>query len=103
MSTVIKAAWDARIARLVARLPEPLRKTVAWLRHPPRRWLRLAAGVGFVIGGFLAILPVFGLWMLPVGLVLLAEDVPPLRRGTGRVLEWIERRRPHWMGLPRSA
>jgi hypothetical protein len=35
--------------------------------------------------------------------VLLAEDVPPVRRGTDRVLAWIEHRRPHWMGLPRPA
>jgi hypothetical protein len=47
----------------------------------------------------LSILPIFGLWMLPLGLVLLAEDVPPLRHATGRFLAWIERRRPHWMGL----
>jgi hypothetical protein len=31
--------------------------------------------------------------MLPLGLVLLAEDVPFLRRLTDRILEWIERRR----------
>jgi hypothetical protein len=34
--------------------------------------------------------------------VLLAEDVPPLRRLTDRVLLWIEHHRPHWMGLPRT-
>jgi hypothetical protein len=40
--------------------------------------------------------------MLPLGLVLLAEDVTPVRRATDRVLAWIERRRPHWMGLPQA-
>jgi len=50
----------------------------------------------FCLGGLLAILPVLGLWMLPVGLVLLAEDIPALRRMTDRCLDWIERRRPHW-------
>ena len=49
-----------------------------------------------IVGSFLSILPVFGLWMLPLGLVLLAEDVPVLRRARDRILEWIERRRPHW-------
>ena len=34
--------------------------------------------------------------MLPVGLLLLAEDVPVLRRMRTRVLNWIERHRPHW-------
>jgi hypothetical protein len=55
------------------------------------------------MGGFLSILPIVGLWMLPLGLVLLAEDIPPLRRATNRVLAWIEHRRPHWMGLARPS
>ena len=37
--------------------------------------------------------------MLPVGVLLLAEDVKPLRRLTDRILAWIEDRRPHWLGL----
>ena len=32
----------------------------------------------------MAILPVFGLWMLPLGLALIGEDVPPLKA-------WLER------------
>jgi hypothetical protein len=40
--------------------------------------------------------------MLPLGLVLLAEDLPPVRRGTDSVLAWIELRRPHGMGLSRK-
>jgi hypothetical protein len=35
--------------------------------------------------------------MLPIGLLLLAEDVPFLRRVFDRLLHWIERRRPHWL------
>ena len=100
MSTVIKAAWDARIARLVARLPEPLRNTVAWLRHPPRRWLRLAAAAGFIIGGFLAILPVFGLWMLPLGLALMSEDIPAMKVPLERAARWLE---GQWRKLRRSS
>jgi hypothetical protein len=59
--------------------------------------LRISIGVLLIVGGLLSTLPVFGLWMLPVGLLLLAEDVPVLRRATDRVLEWVERRRPHWL------
>ena len=70
-----------------------------WLRSPAARWVRLPLGVLCILGSLLFILPIFGLWMLPLGLVLLAEDVPPLRHATGRFLAWIERRRPHWMGL----
>jgi hypothetical protein len=44
----------------------------------------------------LSILPVFGLWMLPLGVVLLAEDVPFLRRLTDRVIEWIQRQQSRY-------
>jgi hypothetical protein len=65
-----------------------------WLRKPASRWARIPAGLLLIIGGCLAILPIFGLWMLPLGLMLLADDVPPLRRF--RALDWLEARRPHW-------
>jgi len=84
---------------LIRRLPQRLQGVVRWLRQPSARWLRVPSGLLLIVGGVFSILPVLGLWMLPLGLVLLAEDVPPLRRGTDRVLGWIERRRPHWMGL----
>jgi hypothetical protein len=60
-------------------------------------------GLLLIVGGVFSILPVPGLWMLPLGLVLLAEDFPPVRRATDAVLVWIERHRPHWMGPPCSA
>jgi hypothetical protein len=79
------AAWNARVARLLAKLPRPVRSAMAWLRHPARRWLRLAAAALLVVGGVLAILPVFGLWMLPLGLALAGEDMPGgVRRGPRR-------------------
>ena len=73
-----------------------MQSVITWLRRPSSRWARIPAGVLFLIGGVFSILPVLGLWMLPVGMVLLAEDVPPLKRLTDRCLHWIERRRPHW-------
>jgi hypothetical protein len=77
-------------------LPARLQQTVRWLRRPSSRWARIPAGALFTLGGVFSILPVLGLWMLPVGLVLLAEDIPGLRRMTDRALDWIERRRPQW-------
>jgi hypothetical protein len=50
----------------------------------------------FVGASLLSILPLFGVWMLPLGLMLLAEDVPPLRRARDRLLKWIEQHRPNW-------
>lgn len=92
---------ERRLGLLIRRLPARLQSIVHRLRRPQAKWLRIPAGIAFIFGGLFAILPVLGLWMLPLGLVLLAEDVPLLHRWTGRQLEWIERHRPHWLGLPR--
>jgi hypothetical protein len=85
------------IERLIDRLPRRLKSAVQWLRRPSSRWVRIPAGILLIGGGLLSLLPVFGLWMLPLGLVLLAEDVALLRRGRDRLLDWVERRRPHWL------
>lgn len=89
---------DHLLERLIDRLPGRWRTGIRWLRDPSARWARIPAGVLFIIGGFLFILPILGLWMVPLGLILLAEDVPLLRRLRDRTLDWIERRRPHWFG-----
>jgi hypothetical protein len=94
---------ERRLELLVRRLPRRLQAVVRWLRRPAARWVRIPAGLLLIVASLFSILPILGLWMLPLGLVLLAEDVPPVRRATGRVLAWIERRRPHWMGLPQAS
>ncbi|HKN29213.1 MAG TPA: DUF2892 domain-containing protein [Roseiarcus sp.] len=81
---------------MIDRLPDRVQTTTRWLRRPSSRLVRIPAGVLLVGGGFLGMLPLLGFWMLPLGLMLLAEDIGPLRRVRNRVLNWIERRRPHW-------
>ncbi len=90
------AGDDHRLERLIRRLPQHRQGPVRWLRSPAARWLRVPLGILFIFGSLLFVLPIFGVWMLPVGLLLLAEDVPGLRRLRTRVLDWIERRWPHW-------
>jgi hypothetical protein len=89
-----------RLERLIERFPPRLRQAVCWLRKPSSRWARIPAGVLLSIGGLLWILPLLGLWMLPLGLLLLADDVPALHRLRERILESLERRYPHWFALP---
>ena len=96
--SIDKEADDPRLAQLIARLPGRLQTAVAWLRRPSARWARIPAGVLLIFGGLFSILPILGLWMLPLGLALLADDAPPLRRARGRVFDWIERRWPHLFG-----
>jgi hypothetical protein len=93
---IAHADHERRLRRLLRRLPGRMQAIARWLRKPASRWARLPAGVLLIIGGCLSILPIFGLWMLPLGLMLLADDIPPLRRLRNRALDWLERRRPHW-------
>jgi hypothetical protein len=57
------------------------------------RWLRLPLGAAFLLGGLLFFLPLLGLWMLPVGLMLLAEDIPAARCTSHRLAGAVERLR----------
>ena len=64
--------------------------TLRWLRSPAGRWVRIPAGLLLIIGGALAILPVFGVWMIPLGVLLIAQDIPFLKRPTARAVSWTE-------------
>jgi hypothetical protein len=86
-----------RLERLTDRLPKGWRATVRWLRRPSSRWARIPAGLLLIGGGLLGFLPLLGVWMLPLGLFLLAEDVPLLRTWRDRILDWVECHRPHWL------
>jgi hypothetical protein len=88
---------DHRLGKLIDRLPASIAGTVRFLRRPSGRWLRIPAGVLLILGGLLSFLPLLGIWMLPLGLLLLAEDFPVLRSWRSKVLDWIERRRPEWL------
>ena len=66
---------ERRLRRLLRRLPSRMQAITRWLRKPASRWARLPAGILLLIGGCLAILPVFSLWMFPLGLMLLADDI----------------------------
>ncbi len=81
---------EAFVARWIERLPRLLRRAIIWLRRPSLAWLRIAAGVVLVLASTLWFLPILGLWMLPLGLLLIAEDVPALRRRLVAALMRIE-------------
>ena len=91
------AGGDPRLDALVHRLPPRVASTVDYLLQPSSRWVRIPSGALLVVGGVLSFLPVLGIWMLPLGLALLAEDVPALRASRSKVFDWIARRKPHWL------
>jgi hypothetical protein len=89
---------ERRLERLIAKLPPRMAAFIHWLRDPKRFWLRVPLGILFILAGFLWFLPVLGFWMMPLGLVLLAQDFGPLRRVVHRAINWTAKRRPHWFG-----
>jgi len=68
-----------RLNRLFDRLERRVPRTAAgWLanvRRPEARWVRIPLGILLVLGGIFSFLPVLGIWMLPLGLLLLALDL----------------------------
>ena len=47
---------------------------------PRSRLARIGVGVALIIGGILGFLPVLGFWMIPLGVVILSQDIPAVRR-----------------------
>lgn len=95
--------YEAQMQALIRKLPGWMQRALIWLRKPERKWVRIPAGILFMLGGCMAFLPVLGVWMVPVGILLLAEDIPFFRRLMEKALNWIQRKHPDWMDLPSSA
>jgi hypothetical protein len=74
--------------RLEEEVPAYVTRVLRSLRHPKARWIRIPTGVLLVLGGIFSILPFLGIWMLPLGLLLIAMDVPVLREPVGRFTIW---------------
>jgi hypothetical protein len=85
---------DRQLHQFTHRLPPRPASFVIWLWQPERVWLRVPLAIALVIGGLLSFLPVLGIWMLPLGLLLIARDIPFLRTPAARMLAWIEAKWP---------
>jgi hypothetical protein len=77
-------------------LPAWFCRTVIRLRRPSRWPARIAISLLLVVGGVLSFLPVLGLWMLPLGLIIISQDLPALQRPLLRVFQWTDRRSKAW-------
>jgi hypothetical protein len=83
---------DRHFAWFEDKLPPRLAKFVGWLRRPSSRYARIPLAILLILGGIFSFLPVLGLWMLPLGLLLFAQDVPVLQKPMARMLGWLERK-----------
>ncbi len=67
---------------------------------PGNRLVRITLGIALVVlGGLFGFLPVLGYWMVPVGFLILATDLPPVRRFNRRttvaIVGWWTSRKSH--------
>ncbi|MBH61308.1 MAG: hypothetical protein CL569_02430 [Alphaproteobacteria bacterium] len=62
-----------------------MKERIAAIRRHPNSWLRRTVGVSLIVGGVLGFLPVLGFWMLPLGFLVLSDDIPWVRRQRRRL------------------
>ena len=98
---------DARLDRQFARIGRQVPATqgfLRWIRAPHMHIVRIPLALLLLLGGVFSFLPILGLWMLPLGLMVLAVDIPPLRGPVGNALvrlqRWIANLRRRWRKRP---
>ncbi len=88
-----KPDFHAEMDRLQDRLPGWLRWLMRSARKPDAVWLRVPLAVVLIGGGIVGtVLPILGFWMIPLGLVLVAVDLPFLHGPFARLLAFINRK-----------
>jgi hypothetical protein len=81
---------DRYFEMIQRRVPIRVARFISWLRKPSSFWIRLLVAFLLVLGGVFSFLPILGLWMLPLGLLFIAQDVPFLQMPLANALRWIE-------------
>ncbi|WP_423905817.1 PGPGW domain-containing protein [Candidatus Spongiihabitans sp.] len=56
---------------------------------------RQILGILLLLGGLFWFLPILGLWMIPLGLLILSIDFQWARRGYLSIISWLRKRRGH--------
>jgi hypothetical protein len=88
--TSAKAALDSYFDKIDRRVPLWVSQLIRWLRKPSSLIVRWLIALLLIVGGVFSFLPVLGLWMLPLGLLFIAQDVPILQKPLVAALAWIE-------------
>lgn len=95
VSAKARAELDRHFEQFEKRLPTKGARLVHWVRQPSSRRVRIPVAVVLMGGGVVGFLPILGFWMLPLGLLLIAQDIPVLQKPLARTLGWVERK---WLG-----
>jgi len=101
MPSKSRARLNRQFDRLQRRVPDFVARWLERIRRPEARLIRIPLGLLLILGGIFSFLPVLGIWMLPLGLLLLALDLVFLQgpvnsaivRGTRKWSTWSRARR----------
>jgi hypothetical protein len=85
---------DDCLGEFSRRLPEKIGRFVRWITGSSSALVRVPIGLLLIAGGLVGFLPILGFWMVPLGLVLIAQDIPFLRPPLIALLRWINRKWP---------
>src|ERR1700751_5254032 len=100
--TTTKAEMNRYFEMIDRRVPIRVSQFIRWLRKPSSFAVRLVVALLLILGGFFSFLPILGIWMLPLGLLFIAQDVPLLQKPLIGALKWVEtkweslKKRPSW-------
>jgi hypothetical protein len=78
--------------RLQNHIPSSVGHNLNRLRGRRAIWMRVLTGVALIGAWCFFPLPIVGIWMLPVGLALLAHDIPIIRGPMARLLHFTNRK-----------
>jgi hypothetical protein len=96
--TTTKAELNRYFQMIDRRVPIGVSQFIRWLRLPSSFAVRLVIAILLILGGIFSILPVLGIWMLPLGLLLIAQDIPLLQEPLVAAFAWVERK-CEWLTL----
>ena len=85
-----EARLDRQFERIYRQIPAS-RGFLDWIRRPRLHVVRIPLAILLIVGGIFSFLPVLGIWMLPLGLLVLAIDIPALRRPVGDAIVRLQR------------
>ena len=88
--TTIETELNRYFEMIDRRVPGKVSQFIRWLRKPSSFVVRLLVALLLIVAGFFSFLPVLGIWMLPLGLLFIAQDVPFLQKPLVNALGWLE-------------
>lgn len=80
---------DIAYKNLEQEVPTSMGRILRWLNSPRARFYRIPIGLLLIACGVIGFLPIVGYEFIPVGLLVLAVDIPFLRKPVGKFILWL--------------